>query len=120
MIGTQLDQATLDNLLLPSPVGSINSNEENYKLDRFEHNRSSSSSMSKTFQVPCPGQIAPESARDSYDAIYYAKVMYLEVGRRLSEVKKMKVCSGLSYEKLSFEACNKNFPSKSPGQALIT
>ncbi|KAH0653514.1 hypothetical protein KY290_031792 [Solanum tuberosum] len=104
---------------------SVNSNEENYKLDRFEHNRSSSSSMSKTFQVPCPGQIAPESARDSYDAIYYAKVLYLEVGRRLSEVKKMKVCSGLSYEKLSFEGCshlarNKNFPSKSPAQALIT
>ncbi|KAH0656281.1 hypothetical protein KY285_031163 [Solanum tuberosum] len=103
----------------------VNSNEENYKLDRFEHNRSSSSSMSKTFQVPCPGQIAPEFARDSYDSIYYAKVMYLEVGRRLSEVKKMKVCSGLSYEKLSFEACshlahNKNFPSKSPRQALIT
>ncbi|KAK4728271.1 hypothetical protein R3W88_021259 [Solanum pinnatisectum] len=33
---------------------SVNSIEENCKLDGFVHNRSSYSSMSKTFQVPCP------------------------------------------------------------------
>lgn len=49
----------------------------------------------------------------------------MQVHSGLSEEGKIKVCSGLSYEKLSSEACshlarNKKFPSKSAGQALIT
>ncbi|KAK4728269.1 hypothetical protein R3W88_021257 [Solanum pinnatisectum] len=41
-------------------------------------------------------RLLPESARDSYNAIDHAMVH-----SRLSEEEKMKVCSKLSYEKLS-------------------
>ncbi|KAH0651001.1 hypothetical protein KY284_030913 [Solanum tuberosum] len=150
MIGFQLDQATLDNLLLPSPVGSSYLYDVNLVLRLLKSFISKGACcvpltrlrkvaslmdlyIAEVAPDPClkPSKFLalvrslPDSARDSYDAIYHATVMYLEVHSGLSEEEKMKVCSGLSYEKLSSEACshlahNKKFPSKSAGQALIT
>ncbi|KAL0444142.1 UNVERIFIED_CONTAM: BTB/POZ domain-containing protein [Sesamum latifolium] len=67
----------------------------------------------------------PESARDSCDRVYRAMSLYLEVHSGLSDEQKMKVCSGLNYEKLSPEAFdhlaqNANFPSISTAQALVS
>ncbi|KAM3301668.1 BTB/POZ domain-containing protein isoform X1 [Capsicum chacoense] len=150
MIGSQLDQASLDNLLLPSPVGSSYLYDVNLVLRLLKsfiskgvccipltRLRKVASLMdlyiAEVAPDPClkPSKflalvrVLPESARDSFDAIYHATVMYLEVHSGLSEEEKMKVCSGLSYEKLSSGACrhlaqNKKFPLKSAGKALIT
>ncbi|XP_016470350.1 BTB/POZ domain-containing protein At3g22104-like isoform X1 [Nicotiana tabacum] len=150
MIGSLLDQATLDNLLLPSPVGSSYLYDVNLVLRLLKSFISKGAccvpltrlrkvaSLIDLYIVevapdPClkPSKFLalvkslPESARDSYDAIYHATVMYFEVHSGLCEEEKMKICSGLNYEKLSSEACNhlaqnKKFPSKSAGQALIT
>ncbi|CAN4103430.1 unnamed protein product [Withania somnifera] len=150
MIGSQLDQATLDNLLLPSPVGSSYLYDVNLVLRLLKSFISKGACcipltrlrkvaslmdlyIAEVAPDPClkPSKFLallrslPESAMDSYDAIYHATVMYLEIHSGLSEEEKIKVCSGLNYEKLSSEACrhlaqNKKFPSKSAGHALIT
>ncbi|KAL5975645.1 hypothetical protein ACLOJK_019971 [Asimina triloba] len=67
----------------------------------------------------------PDSARDSYDAIYRAVDMYLEAHVGLSEEEKMKICCVLNHEKLSSEACkhlaeNPKFPSRKASQPLIS
>ncbi|KAI5582809.1 hypothetical protein POPTR_007G118800v4 [Populus trichocarpa] len=150
MIGSQMDQATLDNLLIPSPYGM------NYLynvklvlrfLKAFLHGGISQTSPTQLRKVaslmdlyiaevapdPClkPSKFLaltmslPDSARDSYDRIYRATDMYLQVHTGLSEEEKMKICCALNYEKLSAEACihlsqNKRFPSKSAVQALMS
>ncbi|XP_059283052.1 BTB/POZ domain-containing protein At3g22104 isoform X1 [Lycium ferocissimum] len=150
MIGSQLDQANLDNLLLTSPVGSSYLYDVNLVLRLLKSFISKGACcvpltrlrkvaslmdlyIAEVAPDPClkPSKFLglvkslPESARDSYDAIYHATVMFLEVHSGISEEEKLKVCSGLNYEKLSSEACshlaqNKKFPSKSAGQALIS
>lgn len=104
MIGSQLDQATLDNLLLPSPVGSSYLYDVNLVLRLLKSFISKGACCVPLSQLrkvaslmdlyiaevapdPClkPSKFLalvrslPESARDSYDAIYHATVMYLEV-----------------------------------------
>ncbi|KAE9457785.1 hypothetical protein C3L33_10327, partial [Rhododendron williamsianum] len=141
MIGSQMDRAPLDNLLVPSPVGT-----------RYQYNvnlvlRLLRSFLSKGILVPLVklkkvaslmdlyiSEVAPDpclkpskflalvsalpdSARDTYDGIYHAMDMYLEVHDWLSEEEKLNLCCGLNYEKLSPEACdqlaqNPKFPSK--------
>ena len=104
MIGSQMDQATLDNLLIPSPYGM------NYLynvklvlrfLKAFLHGGISQTSPTQLRKVaslmdlyiaevapdPClkPSKFLaltmslPDSARDSYDRIYRATDMYLQV-----------------------------------------
>ncbi|XP_058220229.1 BTB/POZ domain-containing protein At3g22104-like isoform X2 [Rhododendron vialii] len=149
MIGSQMDRATLDNLLVPSPVGTHYQYNVNLVLRLLR------SFLSKGILVPLvklkkvaslmdlyisevapdpclkPSKFSalisalPDSARDTYDGIYHAIDMYLEVHDWLSEEEKLNLCCGLNYEKLSLQACdqlaqNPKFPSKSAVQALIS
>ncbi|OVA13173.1 BTB/POZ-like [Macleaya cordata] len=150
MIGLQLDQATLDNLLIPSPPG-INSLYDVNLVLRFlksfllgGDSWVSITRMKKVANLidlyisevaPDPSLrpskfvalaiAVPDSGRDSYDEIYRAMDMYLEVHAGLSEEEKMKICCALNYEKLSSSACkhlaqNTKFPSRTTVQALIS
>ncbi|KAI3465657.1 hypothetical protein Pfo_022320 [Paulownia fortunei] len=150
MIGLLLDHATLDNLLVPSPARKsylYNVNLVLSFLKSFLGKGVCSVPLSRLKKVaslmdlylaeiaPDPYlkpskflaiiRAIPDSARDSFDGVYHAVNLYLEVHSSLSEEQKMKVCFGLNYEKLSTEAFNHltqntNFPSKSAAQALIS
>ncbi|PIN14918.1 hypothetical protein CDL12_12428 [Handroanthus impetiginosus] len=150
MIGSLLDQATLDNLLIPSPTRKSYLYDTNLVL-RFLKSFSGKgvrfvplSQLKKVADLidlylseiaPDPNlkpskflaiiRALPDSARDSFDGVYGAVNLYLEVHSGLSEEQKMKVCCGLNYDKLSSESINEltqnaNFPSKSVTQALIS
>ncbi|XP_010267839.1 PREDICTED: BTB/POZ domain-containing protein At3g22104-like isoform X1 [Nelumbo nucifera] len=150
MIGSQLDQATLDNLLVPSPPGVAYLYDVNLVL-RFLRSflrgggcwvssarlkkvgslmdlyiaEVAPDSCLKPSKFVALAVALPESARDSHDGIYRAMDMYLEVHAGLSEEERMKICCALNYEKLSSEACkhlaqNSKFPSRTAVQALIS
>ncbi|KAK7257508.1 hypothetical protein RIF29_31534 [Crotalaria pallida] len=150
MIGSHLDQATLDNLLVPSPYGISYLYDVNLVLrflKAFLRGGTSLATPIRTRKVaslidlyvaeiapdPCLktskflalATALPDSARDSYDELYHAVDMYLEVHAHLSQEERVRMCSGLNYEKLSPQAClhlsqNTKFPSKSAIQALIS
>ncbi|XP_004513543.1 BTB/POZ domain-containing protein At3g22104 isoform X2 [Cicer arietinum] len=150
MIGFQLDQVTLDNLLVPSPYGINYLYDVNLVL-RFlkAFLRQGTGAVApirmkkvaslidlyiaeiapdpclKTSKFLALATSIPDFARDSCDELYHAMDMYLEVHTQLSQEEKLKICCGLNYEKLSPQAClhlskNKKFPSKSAVQALIS
>ncbi|KAL3820993.1 hypothetical protein ACJIZ3_006898 [Penstemon smallii] len=150
MIGSQLDEASLDNLLVPSPVKASYLYDVNLVL-RFLKSFLGKDAccvpltrLKKVARVmdlylaevaPDPYlkplkflaliRALPDSARDSCDGVYHAVNLYLEVHSGLSEEEKMKACCGLNYEKLSSEAFNHlrenaNFPSKSAVLAVIS
>ncbi|MBA0613946.1 hypothetical protein Godav_014300 [Gossypium davidsonii] len=150
MIGSQMDQATLDNLLIPSPYGTSCLYDVNLVL-RFLKAflreggwRLSPTRMKKVASLmdlyiaevaPDPFLrfskflalvvALPDSARDCWDELYHAIDVYLEVHAGLSEEEKLKICCALNYEKLSSDACvhlsqNAKFPSKSSVQALVS
>ncbi|KAK3184295.1 hypothetical protein Dsin_031581 [Dipteronia sinensis] len=133
MIGYQMDQATLDNLLVPSPNGTNYLYDVNLVL-RFSKaflrggggggSQVSLMMLRKVASLmdlyiaevapdPClkPSKFLalamalPDSARDSFDEMYSAIDMYFEVHAGLSEEEKIKICCALNYEKLSAEAC---------------
>ncbi|KAL3624696.1 hypothetical protein CASFOL_031364 [Castilleja foliolosa] len=149
MIGSLLDQATLDNLLIPSPARKSYLYDVNLVI-RFTRSflwrGVSCVPLSRLKKVESLtdlylAEIAPDlhlkpskflaviralpdSARHSYDGVYHAVNLYLEVHSTLSEKRKMKICSSLNYEKLSLETFNDliqntNFPTKSATRALI-
>eukprot|EP00256_Glycine_max_P062763 XP_014632305.1 BTB/POZ domain-containing protein At3g22104 isoform X3 [Glycine max] len=150
MIGSQLDQATLDNLLVPSPHGISYLYDVNLILRFLKAFLRRGNSLVTPIQMrkvaslidlyiaeiapdPCLktskflalATAIPDSARDSYDELYHAMDMYLEVHTQLSQEERLKICCGLNFEKLSPQAClhlsqNKKFPSKSTVQALIS
>ncbi|XP_022726504.1 BTB/POZ domain-containing protein At3g22104 [Durio zibethinus] len=150
MIGSQIDQATLDNLLIPSPYGTSYLYDVNLVLrflKAFLHGggwQLSPMRMKKVASLidlyiaevapdPCLKSskflalvvALPDSARDSWDELYHAMDIYLEVHAGLSEEEKIKICCALNYEKLSTEACiqlsqNAKFRSKSTVKALIS
>ncbi|PIA50852.1 hypothetical protein AQUCO_01200255v1 [Aquilegia coerulea] len=150
MIGSQLDQATMDNLLVPSPPG-VNFLYDVNLVIRFLKSFLlggtswvSSTRLKKVAKIidlyiaevapdPClkPSKFValimalPDSARDCYDDIYQSMDMYLEVHVGLSEEEKTMICSALNYEKLSLEACkhlaqNSKFPATTAVQLLST
>ncbi|THG20520.1 BTB/POZ domain-containing protein At3g22104-like isoform X2 [Camellia sinensis] len=150
MIGSQMDRATLDNLLVPSPIGSNCLYDVNLVLRFLKSFLGKGVSCVPLVQLkkvsslmdlyiaevapdPClkPSKFLalvralPDSARESYDGIYRAMDMYLEVHARLTEEEQIKLCCGLNYEKLSSEVCNRlaqneKFPSKLAIQALFS
>ncbi|KAL8474396.1 hypothetical protein ACS0TY_031024 [Phlomoides rotata] len=150
MIGSQLDQATLDNMLVPSPVGKSYLYDVNLVLrfvKAFLGREVCCVPLSRLKKVArlmdlYLAEVAPDpylkpskflalmcalpnSSRDSCDGVYYAVNLYLEVHSSLSEEQKMKVCYGLNFEKLSSDASNHltrnpKFPSKSAVQAVIS
>ncbi|XP_068639394.1 BTB/POZ domain-containing protein At3g22104-like [Aristolochia californica] len=149
MIGSQLDQATLDNLLVPAPVGMSFLYDVNLVL-RFLKSFLCSGFQASSSRLKRVGalmdmyiaEVAPDSslkpskfialamalpnsARDSFDGIYRAVDMYLEVHSGLSEEDKMKICNVLNYEKLSTVACrhlaqNPKLPPRTAIQALVS
>ncbi|CAB4274279.1 unnamed protein product [Prunus armeniaca] len=150
MIGSQLDQAILDNLLVPSPRGINYLYDVNLVLRLLKSFLSGGICqasptrlrrvaalvdlyMAEVAPDPClkPSKfvalamVMPDSARDSYDELYHAMDLYIEVHAGLSEEEKMKICCVLNYEKLSSQTCihisqNKKFPSKAAVQALVS
>ncbi|KAE8730366.1 60S ribosomal protein L8 [Hibiscus syriacus] len=150
MIGSQMDQAKLDNLLIPSPYGTSYLYDVNLVLrflKAFLRQGGWRSSPTRTKKVaslmdlyitevaPDPFLRSskflalvvalPDSARDCWDELYHAMDVYLEVHAGLSEEEKLKICCALNHEKLSADACihlsqNTNFPSKSVVQTLIS
>ncbi|KAF3777528.1 BTB/POZ domain-containing protein [Nymphaea thermarum] len=146
MIGSQLDQATLDNLLFPASVKMGSLYDVNLVLrflksfiggdgisatalkrvgvlmDKYIAEVAPDSSL-KPSKFIALVKALPDSARESYDEIYRALDMYLEVHAGLSEEDKVKICRVLNHEKL--EACkhitkNSNFPSRAAIQAVIS
>ncbi|KAK2644278.1 hypothetical protein Ddye_019473 [Dipteronia dyeriana] len=142
LIGSQLDQATVDYLLVPSPPGKDYSYDASLvsrlvKAFLFESN--SWLSMSRLNKVaslmdsyveevsPDPHlrpskfaallMVLPDSTRQSHDGLYRAIDMYLEVHTGLSREEKMRVCRALNYKKLSTDALkhlalNSKFPTR--------
>ncbi|XP_008813170.2 BTB/POZ domain-containing protein At3g22104 [Phoenix dactylifera] len=149
MIGSQIDQATLDNLLVPAPAGMDSLYDVNLVL-RFLKSFLSAGGPASLTRLKQVGslmdlylsEVAPDSclkpskfielttalpdaARDSHDAIYHAIGMYFEIHALLSEEEKMKICCAINYEKLTSESCkhlaqNSKFPSRTAIQALIS
>ncbi|XP_028787905.1 BTB/POZ domain-containing protein At3g22104-like isoform X1 [Neltuma alba] len=131
MIGSQLDQATLDNLLVPSPYGISYLYDVNLILRFLKaflgQGKTSLITPIRMKKVailvdlyiaeiapdPClkPSKFMalatalPDYARDSYDELYHAMDMYLKVHAGLCEEERVKISCGLNYEKLSAEAC---------------
>ncbi|KAI3440680.1 NPH3 domain-containing protein [Psidium guajava] len=148
MIGSQMHQATLDNLLVPSPRGTHSLYDANLVLRLVKAFLKEGTSgvpevqMKKVANLmdlyiaevapdPClkPSKfltlamVLPDSARNSFDDMYHAVDMYMEVHAGLSEGEKIKMCRALNYRKLSAEARkhlseNSKFPSKIITQAL--
>ncbi|KAJ4729956.1 BTB/POZ domain-containing protein [Melia azedarach] len=150
MIGYQMDQATLDNLLVPSPSRTNYLYDVNLVvrfLKAFLRRGGCQVSLMLVKKVaslmdlymaevapdPClkPSKFLalamalPDSARESHDEMYRAIDLYFEVHPGLSEEEKINICCALNYEKLSAQACshlsqNENFPSKAAVQALMS
>lgn len=150
MIGSQLDQLTVDNLLVPSPSGARYLYDVNLVLRLLKAFLQEGCGKISPLQskkvaglidlylaevAPDPhlrpskflalALALPDSARDSSNELYHAMNIYLEVHVGLSEEEKVRICCALNYEKLSPEAClhlsqNAKFPSKNAAQALIS
>ncbi|KAF3609566.1 hypothetical protein DY000_02049313 [Brassica cretica] len=127
MIGQQLEQATLDNLLVPSPSKSSHLYYVNLVL-RFakaflDGGKRGSSQMKKVATLidqyvaevapdPClkPSKflslltLVPDSARESHEDIYRAIDMYLEAHAGLTNGERLNLIRALSYEKLSVQS----------------
>ncbi|XP_071701085.1 BTB/POZ domain-containing protein At3g22104-like [Rutidosis leptorrhynchoides] len=147
MIGVQLDQATLDNLLIPSPHGSHYLYDINLVLQFVKYflerkggpgvpelknvarlidlyvTEVAADPRLKPSKFMALTKALPESARDSYDDIYHAIDIYLRVHNGLSDEEKTSMCSSLDYNKLSTESINHltqndKFPPKFAALAL--
>ncbi|XP_072958636.1 BTB/POZ domain-containing protein At3g22104 isoform X1 [Typha angustifolia] len=149
MIGSQIDLAILDNLLVPA-TKTVDSLYDVNLILRFLKSFLNSGGRESLTRLKRVGslmdlylaEVAPDSclkpamfialttslpdvARDCHDAIYRAIDMYLEVHAYLSDEEKMKICHVINYEKLSSECCkhlakNSRFPSKTAIQALVS
>lgn len=123
LIGSKLDQATIDDLLVPSPRGKQYMYDVNLILrllnSFFTENRLSTTRLKKVAclmdlylaEVALDPHLKPSKfiklatavpgfARDSQDGIYLAIDMYLKVHRSLSKKAKMKVCLLLNHNML--------------------
>ncbi|KAL4351204.1 hypothetical protein GQ457_06G004410 [Hibiscus cannabinus] len=138
MIGSRIDQATLDDLLIPSRHGRRYRYDVNLVLrflKAFLRGGGSELSPMRMKQITnlidrYAAEVAPDrclksskflalvtalpdSARDKSDEMYHAMDIYLEI------------CCALNYEKLSGKAClhlsrNTKFPSKTAVRALVS
>ncbi|KAK8501897.1 hypothetical protein V6N13_023322 [Hibiscus sabdariffa] len=149
LIGSQLDQATIDFLLVPSPhrkgcVYDVNlvlrlvkafCNEGSYFVSSVRLRKVASLVDSYLVEVAAdshlnPSKFAalvmvlPDGSRESHDRLFQAIDIYLEVHGGLCEAKKMRICSALNYVKLSTDALrrlarNSKFPSRIAIQVFI-
>ncbi|PKU72466.1 BTB/POZ domain-containing protein At3g22104 [Dendrobium catenatum] len=149
MIGSQIDQATLDSLLISSPTRTESLYDVNILLRFLRHflacgGRTSLDRLKKVASLLdlYMAEVAPDvylkhskfvalitalpdTARDSHDSLYRAIDMYLVVHNRLTEAEKMKICCSINYAKLSLQSCkhlaqNPKFPPRTAVQALLS
>uniref|UniRef100_A0A1J3JCZ5 BTB/POZ domain-containing protein n=1 Tax=Noccaea caerulescens TaxID=107243 RepID=A0A1J3JCZ5_NOCCA len=132
VIGEMLDQATLDDLLIPTGgkrekgfydvdlvirllkvyVRNCNTEEDyNFKMRRLgklidkylrEISPDQNLKVSKFLQV---AESLPDSARDLFDGLFRAIDIYLESHPNLSTEDRTKLCRCLNYKKLTLETC---------------
>ncbi|XP_021666791.2 BTB/POZ domain-containing protein At3g22104 isoform X2 [Hevea brasiliensis] len=147
LISSQLDQATLDHLLVPSPPRKHYMYDVNLVLRLAEaylrqgwmtpsQLKKVGSLMDSYLVEVAPDfllkpsafgalvSVLPDSARESGDRLYQAVDLYLEVHTQLCEEEKMRLCCGLNHEKLSAEtlqhlAQNSKFPSSTSSEVFI-
>ncbi|CAL5083344.1 unnamed protein product [Urochloa decumbens] len=149
MIGRKLDHATLDNLLVPAPAGTGSLYDVGLVL-RFVGAFLRGGAAGEPARLKKAGRLIdlylaevapdpslrpakflelatalPAPARDCHDALYRAIDVYFQVHGRLTDEEKMKICRGLSFEKLSPECCkhlarNAGFPTRAAVQALAS
>ncbi|KAJ3670336.1 hypothetical protein LUZ60_010660 [Juncus effusus] len=149
MIGCKIDQATLDNLLIPAPNGSGSLYDVNLVL-RFLGYFLKSMMCEIIPRLKKIGdlmdlylaEVAPDPtlkpanftdltlalptlARDCHDSLYRAIDIYFQVHTCLTEEEKTKICSAISYEKLTSDCCkqltkNPKFPARTAIQALAS
>ncbi|KAL1562402.1 BTB/POZ domain-containing protein-like protein isoform X1 [Salvia divinorum] len=148
-IGSLLDQAMLDDLLIPSSpsrcylynvnlvlsflksflgkgVGSVESSRVAHVAKLID------SYLAEIAPDPClkPSKFLavimglPDSARDSFNGVYHAVNLYLEVHPGLSEEERRILCSSIKYEKLSVPVLshlseNARFPSEHVALAIV-
>ncbi|KAM4101995.1 hypothetical protein ACB094_05G189000 [Castanea mollissima] len=150
LMGSQLDQATIDYLLAPSPHKRAYFYDVNLVLRLVQAFLLEGGSLSFTSRLKKVTklldsylvEVAPDShlkpskftalvlllpdyARASYDRVYRAMDLFLEVHAGLCEEEKRSVCCALNHEKLSEEVLkdlsrNSKFPSQTVQMALIT
>ncbi|KAL6657908.1 hypothetical protein ACP70R_005688 [Stipagrostis hirtigluma subsp. patula] len=150
MIGRKLDHATLDNLLVPAPSGTGSLYDVSLVLRFLEAFLRGGARDGEPARLKKVGRLMdlylaevapdpslrparfvelatalPAPARDCHDALYRAIDVYFQVHGRLTDEEKMKICKGLSYEKLSPECCkhlarNAGFPTRAAVQALAS
>ncbi|KAJ6769689.1 PHOTOTROPIC-RESPONSIVE NPH3 FAMILY PROTEIN [Salix purpurea] len=149
LIGSMLDQSTLDHLLVPSPHRNHHVYDvdlvlrlakafllEGSKISRNQLGKVASLMDSYLIEVAPdfflkPSKFAalvmvlPDSARESSDRLYQAIDIYLQVHVQLSEEEKVSLWSVVNRDKLSAEALehlarHSNFPSRKTLQSLIT
>ncbi|KAG5622777.1 hypothetical protein H5410_007995 [Solanum commersonii] len=147
LIGSQLDRAKLDDLLVPSPAGEKIAYNINLILRLLDTFLSTSRKKLLMYQVkkvvelidlyiievaPDPrlkpskflalAMAMPDIARESYDNIYNAIDMYFKVHINvLCEEEKIKICCVLNYEKLSEETLKEVAQNENfPACALVT
>ncbi|MBA0720405.1 hypothetical protein Golax_008027 [Gossypium laxum] len=149
LIGSQLDQATIDFLLVPPPRKKHYMYDMNLVLrlvNAFQNELNCCSSLVRLRKVASlldsylvevsadsyltPTKFAalvlllPDSARESHDRLFQAIDIYLQVHGGICEAEKMRICSALNYAKLSTDALrhlarNSKFPSRIAIQGFI-
>ncbi|KAI5590644.1 hypothetical protein BDE02_04G024100 [Populus trichocarpa] len=149
LVGSMLDQATLDHLLVPSPHRNHHVYDVNLVLRLLKAFFLEGSTMSrnqlkkvaslmdsylievapdillKPSKFAALIMVLPDSAREFSDRLYHAIDMYLQVHVQLCEEVKMRLCSFVNHDKLSAEASkhlarNSNFPTRSTIKSFIT
>ncbi|KAI3459663.1 hypothetical protein Pfo_016326 [Paulownia fortunei] len=149
MIGSRLDEATLDDLLVPSPSKKTCAYDVNLIL-RFlkiflgqsrervfvQRLKKVGSLMDlylaevapdphlKPYKFLALAFGLPDAARESHDRVCEVMDMYFEVHKFISEEEKIKICSALNYDKLSSEslvnlAKNAKFPACAAAAAQV-
>ncbi|KAG8494427.1 hypothetical protein CXB51_011895 [Gossypium anomalum] len=126
LIGSQLDQATIDFLLVSPPQKKHYMYDMNLVLSLLD---SYLVEVSADFYLT-PSKFAalflllPDFARESHDRLFQAIDIYLQVHGELCEAEKMRICSALNYAKLSIDvlrhlARNSKFSSRIAIQGFI-
>ncbi|KAL4573025.1 hypothetical protein LXL04_019818 [Taraxacum kok-saghyz] len=132
MIGSRLDQATLDDILVPSPHGSNYLYDVNLVLQLVKYFLAGKDGGGgggdllkkvarlidlyvaevapdprlKPYKFLAIVKALPECARDSNDDVYNAIDIYLQVHKGLSDEEKTSICACLNYDKLSSQKYN--------------
>ncbi|GMI91492.1 hypothetical protein like AT3G22104 [Hibiscus trionum] len=149
LIGLQLDQATIDFLLVPSPqkkhymydvnlllrlvnafhselspcLSSVRLRKVASLLDSYLLEVSADSCLNPS-KFAALVLLLPDSARESHDRLFQAIDIYLQIHGGICEAQKMRICSALNYAKLSTYALrhlarNSKFPSRIAIQGFL-